>query len=70
MLGIVPSYHCMQFEEKVMESKFEKRQKTSFQIQFWLVWPKFGPQFFFREFTSTRYQTLLQGITLNNLKDN
>lgn len=70
MLGIVVSYHCMQFEEKVMESKLRKGKKHHFGYSFGLFGQNLDPNFFFCEFASTRYQTLLQGITLNNLKDN
>ena len=47
MLGIVPSYHCMQFEEKVMESKLRKGKKHHFRYSFGLFGQNLDPNFFF-----------------------
>ena len=45
MLDIVSSYHCMQFQWKIMIQTSNSRnwQKTLFWVWFRLVGPKFGP---------------------------
>ena len=46
MLGIVGSYHCIQFQWKLMNQTWEKGKKTNFGQDFSPFWPKFGPQKF------------------------
>ena len=47
MLGIVTSYHCMQFQRKLMNQAWENGKKTSFWALFWPLGPNFGPKKFF-----------------------
>ena len=41
MLDIVASYHCMQFQEKLMNQNWENFARFS------SIWPNFGTPFFF-----------------------
>ena len=43
MLGIVASYHCIQFQRKIMNQTFKNGRKPSFGPDFGLVW---APRFF------------------------
>ena len=54
LLDNVPSYHPMQFKE----------------TNFGLVWPKFGPNFFFMGVSSNRCYTLLPAFTVWNFTEN
>ena len=47
ILDIVASYHCMQFQGKLMNQTKENWKKSNFGSNF-------GPIFFFVDFTSTR----------------
>ena len=46
MLDIVVSYHCVQFYGKLTNQTC-KNDKKLFFVQFWPIWPKFGPSIFF-----------------------
>ena len=63
MLEIVASYHCMQFQDKLMNQTRKYGKKPSFGADF-------GLKFFFVGFASTRYYTLLQAIIVCNFKEN
>ena len=43
MLDIVASYHCMQFQGKLMKQTWENRKKSSFGTDFDPFKPKFDP---------------------------
>ena len=43
MLDIVASYHCMQFQGKLMKQTWENRKKSSFGTDFDPLTPKFDP---------------------------
>ena len=71
MLETVASYHCTQFQEKLMKEASENGKKNLVldtilaplaQIQF--------PKFFFVDFTCTRCQALLQATIVCNFKEN
>ena len=47
MLGFNASYHCMQFQGKLINQPWENGRKPSFRPDFGPFWPKFGPQNFF-----------------------
>ena len=53
MLGIIASYHCMNFQEKLMNQTWENGKKPSFGTDFGTFGPNLGPQFFIMNFTST-----------------
>ena len=42
MLWIFASYHCMQFQEKLMNQTRGNGQKPTFRPEFWHFWPKIG----------------------------
>ena len=69
MLNIVASYHCIQFQRKLMNQTWKNGQKHSARPDFHSFWPKFGP-IFFLGFTSTRCYALLQAIIVHNSKEN
>ena len=46
MLDIVASYHCMQFQGKLINQTWENGKKNKFWDWFWSLWPKCGPQKF------------------------
>ena len=50
MLGIIVSYHCMYFKEKLMNQTWENGKKPSFGSNFGPLWLKFGPQKVFEKF--------------------
>ena len=60
MLGIVASYHCMQFQEKLKNQILENSKKPTFGPNFGPSGPNLGHQiFFFFKNTApsvTRYQ--------------
>ena len=61
MLDIVASYHCMQFQGKLMIQTQENSEKPPFG-------PKFGPQIFFYKnlaLSVTRYHGLLLSCTIS-----
>ena len=47
MLDIVASYHCTQFQEKIMNQNWENAGKPSARSNFTPFWPKFSPKNFF-----------------------
>ena len=49
MLDIVVSYHCMQFQRKLMNQIWENGKKTSFGSNFGTFSPNLGRQFFFQK---------------------
>ena len=59
ILDIVASYHCMQFQEKLMNQTLENHKKPSFRPNFGHFGPNLGTKNFFVHFTCTRCQTLL-----------
>ena len=67
MSEIVASYHCTQFQGKLLHQTWENDRKPSF-------WPNFGPNLvpknLFVGFTSTRCYALLQAIIVCNFKEN
>ena len=66
-LEIVASYHCMQFQGKLINQTWENGKKPSFVPDFGLFWP---PKIFFVGFTFTICQKLLQAIIACYLKEN
>ena len=69
-LNIFPSYHARQFKGKLLSQTKKKSEKLTFGSNFDPFGPNLGPKFFFRSFTSTRRQTLVQAIILGNFKRN
>ena len=65
MLDIVPSYHYMQFKEKLMNQTWENGKKTNFRPDLGFFGPNLGPQFFFMQF-----QGKLKIQTQENCKKN
>ena len=53
MLDFVPSYHCMQFQGKLMNQTWEHVKKPSFRTDFGPFGPNLGPKLFIIYFTST-----------------
>ena len=52
MLDIVASYHCMQFQGKLINQTWENgKNKTNFGPDFGLFGPNLGPKIFFKGFT-------------------
>ena len=47
MLYIVESYHCMQFQEKLMYQIWKNGKKPNFGLDFGPFSPKFRPKNFF-----------------------
>ena len=70
MFDIVPSYHCMQFQGKLMNHTWENGKKTSFETDFGPFGPHLGPQILFMDFTSTTCYTSLEAIIVCNFKEN
>ena len=54
MLDIVASYHCIQFQEKLMNEIWENDKKPSFVPHLVSLAQIWVPNFFFLDFTSTR----------------
>ena len=54
MLYIVASYHCMEFQGKLMNQISENGKKPSLGPDFGPFGSNLGPYFFFMDFTSTR----------------
>ena len=52
MLGIVPGYHCMQFQRQLMNQIWENDKKPSLGTHFGLFDPNLGYQMFFHRFKS------------------
>ena len=69
-LDIVTSYHCMQFQVKLMNQTWENGKKPSFGTNFSPFGPNLGPIFFSVDFTSTACYILLQSIIVCNFKEN
>ena len=69
-LYIFASYHCMWFQEKLMNQTRENGKKPSFRSDFDRFGPDLSSKNFFSDFISTRYQKLLQVIIVCNLKEN
>ena len=70
MLHIVATYHCTQFQGKLMKQTWENSKKPNFGIDFGPLGPNLGLNFLFLDFTSTKCYRLLQGITVCNFKEN
>ena len=70
MLYIITSYHCMQFQQKLMHQTWENGQKPNFWPNFGPFSPNLDPRNFFIDFTPTRYYTLLQAIIVCNFNKN
>ena len=49
-LDIVASYHCMEFQGKLMNQSLENGEKSNFGPDFGSFGPNLGPQNFFRGF--------------------
>ena len=54
MLYILASYHCMQFQGKLINKISENDKKPNFGPDFGSFGTKLGPQNFFVDFSSTR----------------
>ena len=50
MLDIIASYHCMNFQEKLMNQTWENGKKPSFGTDFGPFGPNLGTKIFFHEF--------------------
>ena len=67
--------HCCKLSlfaisKKSNEPNLRKLEKTQLWDQLWPLWPKFGiKKIFFKDFTSTACQTLLQAIIVCNFKE-
>ena len=70
MLGIVTSYHCMQFQRKLMNQAWENGKKLVFGPYFDPLAQILAPKSFLVEFTCTRCWTLLQAIITCKFKEN
>ena len=70
MLHIVASYHCMQFQRKLMNWTWENDKKPSFKPNFGPFGQNLDPKMLFVDFTYTRCYKLLQAIIVRNLKVN
>ena len=70
MLHMVTTYHCTQFQGKLMKQTWENSKKPNFGIDFGPLGPNLGLNFLFLDFTSTKCYRLLQGITVCNFKEN
>ena len=70
MLYIVESYHCVQFQGKLMNQTWENGQRPIFGKDFGLFWPNFGPpKIFVVRFTYNICYTLLQDMIVYNFKE-
>ena len=67
MLYIVASYHCMQFQGKVINQTWKNGKNPSFKPNFT---PNLVQKMFFVGFTSTTLYALLQAIIVCNFKEN
>ena len=67
MLDFVASYHCIQFQEKLMNQTCKKGQKPRLRPNFG---PNVVPQNFVVDFASTRCHALMQAIIVCNFKEN
>ena len=68
MLNINASYHCMQFQAKLMNQTWEKWQKTSFGTDFGPFGRNLGCKFYFFKnlaLSVTRYQSLLLSCAIS-----
>ena len=72
LLDIIESYHCVQFQEKLINQTGENGWKPSFGPQFWPVLTQILSRnnFFCVGFTSTRCYALLKAIIVWNFKEN
>ena len=50
MLDIVPSYHCMKFQEKLMNQTWEMGKKANFGLNFGSFGLDLDPKILFRRF--------------------
>ena len=60
----------MQFKRKLINQTCKNGKKPNFGSDFGLFWPKFDLKTFFVGFTSSSCYTLLQAITVCNVKEN
>ena len=61
MLYIVISYHCMQFQGKLVKQSWENHKKMLVPSSTWWI---------FVDFTYTTCKTLMKAITVCNFKEN
>ena len=64
MLYIVASYHCMQFQVKLMNQTWENGKKPSFGLDFDPFCPNLGPNFYFVDFTC-QFAIMLTSYVIN-----
>ena len=65
---VVPSYHPMQGERKLINEAWENEKKPSFG---WSTWPKFGPPiFFWKKSGSISHYILWSAIIMYNIRKN
>ena len=48
-LELIPTYHCTQYQGKLMNQTWEIEKKNLFWIRFWPIRPKFGSTIFFSQ---------------------
>ena len=70
MLDIVASFHCMQFQGKLINQTRENGEKPSFGTDFGPFGPNLGSKTFSINFTWTIWYTLLQGFIACTFKKN
>ena len=73
MLGIVASYHCMQFQGKHMILTQENKKKTHFGDDLGLLGPNSGRQNFFFFFSKTwlgQAPDIMVSMIMYNIKRN
>ena len=70
MLDIVASFHCMQFQGKLINQTWENGEKPSFGTDFGPFGPNLGSKIFPINFTLTIWYTLLQGFIACTFKKN
>ena len=68
MLGIVPSYHCMQLQGKLINQTSENDKKPNFGPDFGPLGPNSDCQFFLKKnlaSSATRYHSQLSSCTIS-----
>ena len=70
MLEIVASYHCMLFQEKLMNQTWKNGKKLILGLILACSCPNLVTKNIFEGFTSTRCYALLQAIIVCNFKEN
>ena len=68
ILDIVASYHCMQYQGKLMNQIWENGKKPSFGTNFGPFGLNLGPKYFFHKFY-LYCMLLLQSIVVCNFKE-